>query len=89
MGQEAGQAFSCERPEIELAFPVKWCESLNMQTYYVVTAKSAFTRPHSYVCRNKEEKDKTVDELRSQQYLVEVEEVSEEDLTDEERTEIA
>lgn len=57
--------------------------------YYVVTAKSAFARPHSYVCRNKEEMETTWEELRSQQYLVEVEEVREEDLTDEERKEIS
>jgi hypothetical protein len=60
-----------------------------MQTYYVVTAKSAFARPHSYVCGNKEEAQKVRGELRDQQYLVEVEEVREEDLTDEERKEIS
>lgn len=56
--------------------------------YYVVTAKSAFTRPHSYVCKNEQEMRETREELRSQQYLVEVEEVVEDELTEAEKAEI-
>lgn len=50
---------------------------------YIVTAFSMFARPHSYLCHSKEEMRRTKEELQSQQYKVEVEEISDQEAREE------
>lgn len=49
---------------------------------YIVTASSMFARPHSYLCHDAEEMQRTKEELQSQQYKVDVEEISEQEARD-------